>query len=183
MALVCHHLHTPLARLYDGTDPQAVRSQKLLCYVLARAGYAIADISQAVNQRYSSVMHAVLYVEARPALARQGRRLTEIALPFDQDDCERTFLDSAYVALILQQLAHELRGLVSPREVDAVGAYVGSTLLGRPRHQSGALAIWGLWTLSRESAARAIVNDVLRIWGLSTYVGLIDLQLQRTARR
>jgi hypothetical protein len=181
LALVCYHLDTPLAALFSGTDPQAIHCRRLLCYVLARAGYTIADISQALNQRYVHVLQAVLYVEARPALEREGRRLLEIALPVDQDDCERTFLDTATVALIVQQLAHELGGLVSPRDSGAVRAYVGGTLLGRPQ-SSGAQAIWGLWMLGRHAAARTIVDDVLRIWGLGSYVGLIDLHLQRTGR-
>jgi hypothetical protein len=182
LAVICHHLNTPMACLFSGTDPQAIRCRKLLCYILARAGYALADISQALNQRYATVLQAVLYVEARPALVREGRRLMEIALPFDQDDCERTFLDGGYVALILQQLAHELCELVSTRDADAIRAYVGGTLLGRPQ-RSGPQAIWGLWVLARQPAARTIVDDVLRIWGLSAYVGLIDLQLQRTGMR
>lgn len=178
LALACQHLNLSWHDLTTGTDWTAVRSRSVLCAVLTEAGYTLAQISQLVQQPYSVLAHTLLVLQRHPALAHEGNHLAALVVPVARGEGDLADLAGIHLAVMVEEITTALAAVLAPGECAAVRRYLRGTLFGGTR-AAGPEAIWGIWVLARQQAARAVVDHVLVSWGLRAYCGLIDLQMER----
>ncbi len=128
IAATCRYMEIDWDRIRGRRrDHDSAQARHLLCYVLAHAGYTMAQTSRLLNRSHSTVGHALQRVEHNVRLATEGQRLTEAVLPCmgEADDNPRGLHRAVSRALV-----QALLGAVALREMRAIRAYVCGTLLG-----------------------------------------------------